>query len=456
MSSETHKTHLNASHAKQWLQKQLHKVGDIEERELKNQEDHALLLYFKSMCDPVVVNEDLINRFYELNSLKIYEEFIRSFPSTIEPAEESELMRNMLRGCVVVFIQDRVLLFDAVLINAGDIQPASTENVIQGPDDSFTENIEVNLNLIRHRYQTANLKSEFMTVGKISQTRIIILYDVTKADESVLEELRKRLSELKSDIVQSASEIERHTMHPQLRLFPTLMLTERPDRTVMNISQGKVAVLVDSTGYAILLPAIFNDFFTAMDDKIQLPPIGWFLKGIRYIALFVTVLMPSLYVAFTSYNPEILKMQITLLIAGSRATVPYPSFFEVIFMLLAMGFLTEASVRLPKAIGQTACVVGGLILGTAATEAGLVSNIMIILVAAVAVTNFVIPINMMSSGIRVTKYIFILLATFFGLVGIVLGVVATIMYLTSLRSFGKPYLKMFAVEWSNKGDQQSG
>ncbi|MPZ04481.1 spore germination protein, partial [Micrococcus luteus] len=113
---------------------------------------------------------------------------------------------------------------------------ASTENVIQGPDDSFTENIEVNLNLIRHRYQTANLKSEFMTVGKISQTRIIILYDVTKADESVLEELRKRLSELKSDIVQSASEIERHTMHPQLRLFPTLMLTERPDRTVMNIS----------------------------------------------------------------------------------------------------------------------------------------------------------------------------------------------------------------------------
>jgi spore germination protein len=452
----TSEQHLNADLARKCLKENFKNIGDIEHRELKNEGGHALLIYFKSMCDPVMINDNLINRFYELNSLDLYDQFIRSFPSSLEPKDEQELLRNILRGCVAIFIRDNVLLFDAVLVNAGSIQPASTENVIQGPDDSFTENIEVNLNLIRHRYQTVNLKTEFMTVGKISQTRIIIMYDACKVEETVLQELRKRLSELKADIVQSASEIERHTMHPRFRLYPTLMLTERPDRAVLNISQGKIAVLMDSTGYALLLPAIFNDFFTAMDDKIQLPPIGWFLKGIRYIALFITVLMPSLYVAFTSYNPEILRMQVTLLIAGSRATVPYPSFFEVIFMLLAMEFLTEASVRLPKAIGQTATTVGGLILGTAATEAGLVSNIMIILVSAVAITNFVIPITMMSSGIRVTKYLFIVLATFFGLVGIVLGIVAMIMYLTSLRSFGKPYLKMFAMDWKKKGDQRSG
>lgn len=452
----TSEQHLNADQAKKCLKEQLNRIGDIEQRELKNEGEHTLLVYLKSMCDPVMINDNLINRFYELNSLDLYEQFLRSFPSSMEPKDEQELLRNILRGCVAIFIRDRVLLFDAVLVNASFIQPASTENVIQGPDDSFTENIEVNLNLVRHRYQTTDLKTEFMTVGKISQTRIIIMYDALKVEESVLQELKKRLSELKTDIVQSASEIERHTMHPRFRLYPTLMLTERPDRTVLNISQGKIAVLMDSTGYALLLPAIFNDFFTAMDDKIQLPPIGWFLKAIRYIALFTTVLMPSFYVAFTSYNPEILRMQVTLLIAGSRATVPYPSFFEVIFMLLAMEFLTEASVRLPKAIGQTATTVGGLILGTAATEAGLVSNIMIILVSAVAITNFVIPITMMSSGIRVTKYLFIVLATFFGLVGIVLGVVAMIMYLTSLRSFGKPYLKMFAVDRNKKGDQRSG
>lgn len=447
---------LQAEEARKCLQEQLKNIGDVEQRELKNEEGHAHLIYLKSMCDPILVNDNLINRFYELNSMELFERFIRSFPSSLEPKDKQELLRNMLRGCVAIFIRDRVLLLDAVLVNAGPVQPASTENVMQGPDDSFTENIEVNLNMIRHRYQTTDLKTEFMTVGRISQTRLIIMYDEAKVDHSVLKELKKRLSELKTDIIQSASEIERHTMHPKLRLFPTLMLTERPDRAVLNISQGKICVLMDSTGYVLVLPAIFNDFFTAMDDKTQLPPIGWFLKAIRYIALFITVMMPSLYVAFTSYNPEILKMQITLLIAGSRATVPYPSSFEVIFMLLAMEFLVEASVRLPKAVSQSATTVGGLILGTAATEAGLVSNVMIILVAAVAITNFVIPITMMSMGIRVTKYLFIVLSTFFGLVGIVLGIVSLIMYLTSLRSFGKPYLKMFAIEWRRKGDQQSG
>lgn len=447
---------LNPKQALAWLHRQLKGVSDIEERKLKKGFEEIDIIYFKSMCDPVMINNHLINRFYELDDVPLYLEFIRSFPKSLEPDREEDMLRNMLRGAVAIFTRDKVLLFDAELVQAGGIQPASTENVVQGPDDSFTENVEVNLNLIRHRYQSTNLKSEYMTAGSASQTRLIILYDEEKVDKAVLKEVKSRLSDIKAHIIQSASDIERWTMHPRLRLFPTMMLSERPDRTVLNISQGKVAILVDNTGYSILVPSIFNDFFTSMDDKIQLPPIGWFLKAIRYIALFLTVLLPAMYVAFTSYNPEILRMQISLLIAGSRATVPYPSFFEVIFMLLAMEFLTEASVRLPKAIGPTATTVGGLILGTAATEAGLVSNIMIILVSAVAITNFVIPFSMMSMGIRVSKYVFILLASTFGLVGIVLGMVAMITYLTSLRTFGKPYLKMFAMDWRKKGDERSG
>ena len=263
------------------------------------------------------------------------------------------------------------------------------------------------------------------------------------------------MSELKTDIVQSASEIERHTMHPRFRLYPTLMLTERPDRTVLNISQGKIAVLMDSTGYALLLPAIFNDFFTAMDDKIQLPPIGWFLKAVRYIALFTTVLMPSFYVAFTSYNPEILRMQVTLH-CGKPGHGAVPVLLRSDLYAARDGISDGGQRSAAQSDWPDRDDGRGLILGTAATEAGLVSNIMIILVSAVAITNFVIPITMMSSGIRVTKYLFIVLATFFGLVGIVLGVVAMIMYLTSLRSFGKPYLKMFAVDRNKKGDQRSG
>lgn len=441
---------------KQWLLKQLVNVGDKEQVYLAYGGEQIELIYFKSMCNPSFVSENLINRFYEIQNMAEYCEYVKSYPSSKEVQDEEEILENLLKGHVAVFTKEHIYLFDALLVEGASVSSADTENVIQGPTDSFTENIDTNMNLVRRRYQTAHLKSEYMTVGKMSKTRIAILFDERRVDQNVLKELRHRLSLIDEDIVQSASEIERFTMKPNLRLFPTTMLSERPDRTVLNLSQGKIAVLVDTTGYVILLPAIFNDFFTAMDDQIQLPPIGWFLKVVRYIGLFLTVLLPALYVAFTSYNPEILKMQITLLIAGSRATVPYPSFFEVLFMLLAMEFLMEASVRLPKAIGPTATTVGGLILGTAATEAGLVSNIMVILVAAVAITNFVIPLTMMSFGIRVSKYIFIMLATFFGLVGIVLGIIGMIMYLTSLRSFGKPYFKMFAIDKSAKEGRNNG
>ncbi|MBO2944703.1 spore germination protein [Paenibacillus sp. F411] len=429
----------------QWLQQQLEEMGDKEVCTLSSGEEQLSMVYLKSMTDPSLIQEQLVNRFYEMNSLEQYQQYMDSFPSIQQPQSKEEAIEALLKGSVVLFIREHIYLFNALKVQGSSVSEASTENVIQGPTDSFTEDIDINMNLIRRRYQSVDLKSEYMSIGKVSQTRIAIVYDTTRVDHAVLKELRERLGNIDADVIQAASEIERFSMKPRWRLFPTMMVSERPDRTVLNLSQGKIVVLMDTTGYAVLLPAIFNDFFTAMDDQIQLPPVGWFLKTIRYIGLLATLLLPALYVAFTSYNPEILKMQIALLIAGSRATVPYPSFMEVMFMLLAMEFLIEASVRLPKAIGPTATTVGGLILGTAATEAGLVSNIMIIIVAAVAISNFVIPVSMMSFGIRVTKYIFIGLATFFGLVGIVLGIIGLIVYLTSLRSFGQPYLKMFAI-----------
>jgi hypothetical protein len=225
---------------------------------------------------------------------------------------------------------------------------------------------------------------------------------------------------------------------------------------VFNLAEGKIAVMLDTTGFAILLPVIFNDFFVAMDDKIQLPFIGRFLKLLRVIGVVMTLWLPALYVAFASYNPEFVRVQIALLIAGSRATVPYPSFVEVLIMLIMMEFLTEASLRLPRAIGPTATTVGGLILGQAATEAGLVGNIMIILVSVVAISNFMIPLNMMSFSIRVLKYFFVIAAAMIGLVGVVVCLVGFTMYLCSQRSFGQPYFKMFFIDSLGTSGKQKG
>lgn len=185
---------------------------------------------------------------------------------------------------------------------------------------------------------------------------------------------------------------------------------------------------------------------SSMDD-LYLP--YWVSKGLqflRYVSLFLTITLPALYIAVISFNPGFFRVQLTLSIAGSRADVPYPSYIEVIFMLFMTEALTEASIRLPKFIGGTATTVGGLILGQAAEQAGLVSSIMIIVTSAVTISNFVIPISTMSFAVRVVRYPLILLSTLYGLVGLIVGLFWVAGFLVDQRSFGKPYFKIFSGE----------
>ncbi|WP_068615030.1 spore germination protein [Paenibacillus tuaregi] len=444
------------------LSEKLSKSSDLEQRSLCTAEHQVKLIYLKSVCDSATLNRFILTPFFETESEQSYENYIASFPGTTSSEDIKEILDYILQGRVgIVFNSGKIYLFEAVRVEAGPVQDAQTEVIVQGPSDSFNESLEVNMNLIRRRYQSHDLKAETTTVGNKSKTSVAIMYDQTRIDPDVLAEVKRRLEGISIDILQASAELDKYLSANKFRLFPTTIVTERPDRAVFNISEGKIVLLVDTAGYAVILPAIFNDFFTAMDDKLQVLPVGWFLKTIRYIGLMMTVTLPAFYVAFTSFNTEVWKVQIALLVSGSRATVPYPSFMEVILMLLMMEFLTEASLRLPKAIGPTATTVGGLILGTAATEAGLVSNIMIILVSAVAISNFVIPLNMMGFTIRVLKYGFIFLGTIYGLLGVVLGMVGVVMYLTGLRSFGKPYFRMFSVDRakvssSSKGERTDG
>ncbi|WP_234414345.1 spore germination protein [Paenibacillus sp. CAA11] len=433
----------------EWLADHLKGFMDLEQRKLGAREE-VELVYIKSLTDAELINRFVLTPFFEMNELKSFEDYLASFPGTTKTDKAEQAKESVLKGFVSITVKDSTYLFEAIKVEASSISEATSEAIVQGPKDAFNENIYTNLNLVRRRYKSDKLKAEMSVIGNMSQTVVAVLYDEDRVDSEVLDELKKRLSNVSIDILQSAGELEKELAGRHFRLFPTTMVTERPDRVVFNLSEGKVAILIDGTGFSIILPSIFNDFFTAMDDKIQLPMVGWFLKGIRYIGLLLTVTLPAFYIAVTSYNPEILKIQIALLIAGSRATVPYPSFMEVILMLLMMEFLTEASLRLPKAIGPTATTVGGLILGQAATQAGLVADVMIILVSAVAISNFVIPLNMMGFTVRVIKYGFILLATLLGLLGVVVGLVGLVMYACGLRSFGKPYLRGFALDYMSK------
>lgn len=439
-----------------WIRSQLSGFGDLEDKVMVIPAGQVSLLYIKSVTDAQAVSRNIIAPFYEMDNPADYFGYIAHYPGSEETEEGPRALELLLSGYACIGWEDKLVLFDVMNAETSSIKETITESISQGPSDALGESLVVNLNLIRRRYPSAALKMELTSIGHVSKTKVAILYDEGRVDRKVLAELREKLDSLKLDILQAAGELEKYISSDKLRIFPKTIVTERPDRVVFNLAEGKVAVLLDTTGYAIVLPSIFNDFFTAMDDKIHLPFVGRFLKLLRILGVAMTMWLPALYVAFTSYNPEIVRVQIALLIGGSRATVPYPSFVEVILMMIMMEFLTEASLRLPRAIGPTATTVGGLILGQAATAAGLIGNIMIILVSVVAISNFLIPLNMMSFSIRVLKYFFVIAAAVLGLVGVVVCLVGFTMYLCSQRSFGQPYFRMFFLDSLGKSGGKKG
>jgi hypothetical protein len=402
-----------------------------------------IIVYVKNLSDEAMIHSLLVKPFYENGIQPNYLEYVASLPIRFMPKNDDEVPILISEGYAVMFIGNDVFVFDVIKRYTNQIREATVETVIQGPVNAFSEDMSTNINLLRHRYTQPSLQVDKTTVGTRSRTQVSIAYDKELADMNVVKQMKDQIAAVNIPIVQAAGQLSQLLGGNIRTLFPRLMVTERPDRSALNIAQGKVVVLLEGTPFAIAAPATFYDFFASMEDIYQLFAVSRFLIILRYASLLVSTTLPAFYVAISAYNPELLRVQLILSIAGSRTGVPYPAFLEVLFMLLAMELLVEASIRLPKMIGSTATTVGGLILGQAATEAGLVSNIMIIIVATVAISNFVIPINAMSFAIRVSKYILLLFSTLFGLVGILLGLVGLVGYLVSMDSFGQPYLKLF-------------
>ncbi|WP_246942058.1 spore germination protein [Bacillus pinisoli] len=430
------------SSLRDWLKEQLGSSQDVVDQDLLANRHKARLIYIKSICDDKTLQNLIIIPFFELSENDFIDYLYSLSNVKINPSKE-DAIKKIMQGSVSLFIKKTCFLVEIPKVINNTIGEATVETVIQGPQNALTEDISSNVNLVRRRYPQSSLRIEEMTAGSVSQTRITIMYDQKFVDVNILNEVKLSIEKLDVPFIQAAGELQRFLTKEKRSLFPTMMITERPDRIALNLSQGKVAILVDGTPFSLIVPAVFYDFMSSMEDLYQSFWISRFIISLRYIGLIISVTLPAFYVGITAFNPELFRVQLALSIAGSRVGVPYPAFLEVFLMLVMMELLTEASVRLPKSIGSTATTVGGLILGQAAVEAGLVSNVMIIIVAAVAISNFVIPINSMSFAMRVVKYLLLASTTFFGMVGLVFSIILVIAYLANLESYGKPYLKLF-------------
>lgn len=426
-----------------WLKQTLESSFDFVHKKMEIAGREALLLYIKTVVDSEQLQRDIIKPFFELSTEEHYKAYLTSLPYQQELKEKEKIAEELTKGSIVIFVLNELFLLDVKKVNTDLILPMKLEPTIQGPELALSEDISTNLNLIRQRYHQPSLTVELFQLGKISNQSLAVIYDKDTVNAVVLAKVKEKIQSLNTALIQTTAELQRLLNNNKRTLLPITILTERTDRIVYNISGGKVVLMLDGSPVALIAPAVFYDFLSATEDMYHPFWITIFTKCLRYLGFVVSLTLPALYVAITSYNPEVLRMELALSISGSRIGVPYPSYIEVLFMLIVMELLIEASIRLPKVVSATATTVGGLILGTAATEAALTSTIMIIIVSAMAISTFVIPINEMGFAIRVLKYGTLLFATIAGLMGIVIYLMGLIMFLCNKDSFGEPYFKLF-------------
>ncbi|MEK5037115.1 spore germination protein [Sporosarcina sp. FSL K6-3457] len=317
------------------------------------------------------------------------------------------------------------------------------ESVVRGPRESFSETLRTNTSLIRRKIKDPNLWLETMQIGRVTQTDVAIMYINGIVSDEIVTEVRARLNRIDIDGILESGYIEELIQDDTFTPFPTVYNTERPDVIAAELLEGKVAILIDGTPFVLIVPALFVSFIHSPEDYYQRADVSSLVRVLRYIGAFFALLGPSLYVAITTFHPQMLPTSMFISIAAQREGVPFPAFVEAMLMELAFEILREAGLRMPRTVGTALSVVGTLVIGQAAVEAGLVSAVMVIVVSLTAISSFVFPAYSMSSAFRMLRFPMIVLAATFGLFGIVIGLFALTLHLCSLRTFGVPYMSPF-------------
>lgn len=323
---------------------------------------------------------------------------------------------------------------------ARGVSEPSSETVIRGSRDGFTETIRFNTALIRRRIRDTRLKIVSSPVGIRSKTDMAIIYIDDIVNKDALENLRERLGKIKIDAVLDSGYIEQLIEDNKWSVFPQIQSTERPDVVASAVYEGRIAILVDNSPSAIIIPTVMANLFQSPDDYYQRWIYSSSIRIIRFLSIILALVMPGLYVSITSFHTGIIPTKLAYFISASREGVPFPAFMEAIIMEVSFALLLEAIARLPKAIGATTGIVGGLIIGQAAVQAGIVSPIMIIIVSVTAITSFTTPNYEMTTAFRIIRFVLIILSAIAGLYGMMIGLILTLIHLVRLKSFGIPYL----------------
>ncbi|MGG1480040.1 spore germination protein [Bacillus smithii] len=416
----------------------------------------AAIIYTEGLVDDLTVKDFLIESAMkdtnEQNlenpnlALRVLKEKILPIGEVKELECWEDLFADLMTGQTIILIDgvSKALTANTRGGEKRQISEPVTEISIRGPKDSFTETIRTNSALIRKRIKNPNLWLESMKIGKVTQTDVAIMYINGIVNEKVVEEVRIRLKRINIDSILETGYIEQLIEEKTFTTFPTLFHTERPDVAAANLLEGRVAILVDGTPYVLLAPSVFIQFFQAVDDYYGRFDLSSALRFLRVLIFFISLVGPAIYIAATTFHQEMIPTPLVIALAAQRESVPFPAFVEAMIMEVTFEILREAGVRLPRAIGQTVSIVGAIVLGQSAVQAGFVSPAMLIVVSITAIANFATPAYSIAISARLIRFIIMVMAATFGFYGCLMGILVMVIHLCSLRSFGVPYMTPLA------------
>jgi len=381
----------------------------------------------------------------EFEVTKLPSRIIDTFPSALKIEEENKwelLEKKIVTGHTILFIDgyDRAIVLEARKWDERGISEPQSESVVVGPREGFVESLRTNASLLRRRLRTPNLVTEAIPIGTTSNTNIAICYLKGVTDEKLVEEVRTRVENINAEAMYSVNLISELVADVRYTPFRMFSITERPDKLASALVEGRVGVIAENSPLALIIPTVFWQFFQTSEDYYEHFPIATLNRLLRMAAFFLVVGLTAFYVAMVTFHQEMVPTRLILAMAAVREPVPYPTVVEALFLEIILEALREAGLRLPKPAGQAVSIVGALVMGQAAVEAGLVSPQLVIAVALAGIASFLIPDYSFVNALRILKFAFILLAGTFGMYGLMLGYLALGIHLTTLTSFGVPYL----------------
>lgn len=410
---------------------------DLSSRIIKIKNKKIGYIFLESVSSDDKISEFLVKSIINTKEKKIKNKI---YNSKLKEIEYEDIFYLLPSGFTIIITEKQLYVVETKANIDRSIEDSKSEAIIRGPKDAFTENYMTNIGLLRKRIKDNNLIFDELKIGRRTKTKLSITYINNIVEKEKIKKIKKELKQLDIDGLIDSGPIRDYLTKNNHCAFPTIISTERPDKCTQELLNGKIIIIVENTPFALIIPGIFIDIFHTPEDNYQQPINVSITRILRFIGFFITLFTPAIYIALTTYNFEVIPDNLLISIAIQRQGVPFPTVIETILMLITFEILRESDIRLPNQMGAAVSIVGALVLGDAAVKAGIVSPIVIIVVAITSVSGLLFTDIDVVNGIRIWRFIFIIAATSLGLIGLLISGIMFITKLSSLEILDIPYL----------------